>query len=132
MSIQRQCELLDIARSSYYYEPAPESEKNLILMRLMDEQFLETPFYGYRRMHQRLFDLGFEANIKRIHRLWKLMGHETIYPKPRTMTANPAHKKYPYLLRGLAIERANQVWSTDITFVPMPPRRRGDTCISLQ
>jgi putative transposase len=120
MSIQRQCELLDIARSSYYYEPAPESEKNLILMRLMDEQFLETPFYGYRRMHQRLFDLGFEANIKRIHRLWKLMGHETIYPKPRTTTANLAHKKYPYLLRGLAIERANQVWSTDITFVPMP------------
>jgi putative transposase len=74
MSIQRQCELLDIARSSYYYEPAPESEKNLMLMRLMDEQFLETPFYGYRRMHQRLIDLGFEENIKRIYRLWKLMG----------------------------------------------------------
>jgi putative transposase len=120
LSIQRQCELLDIARSSYYYEAVSESDYNLILMRLMDEQFLETPFYGYRRMHQRLADLGYEANIKRIHRLWRLMGHEAIYPKPRTTTANPAHIKHPYLLKGLAIERANQVWSTDITFVPMP------------
>lgn len=120
LSIQRQCELLEIARSSYYYEAVPESDYNLILMRLMDEQFLETPFYGYRRMHQRLVDLGYEANIKRVRRLWRVMGYEAIYPKPRTSTANPAHTKYPYLLKGLAIERANQVWSTDITFVPMP------------
>lgn len=120
LSIQRQCELLEIARSSYYYEAVPESEYNLILMRLMDEQFLETPFYGYRRMHQRLVDLGYEANIKRVRRLWRLMGYEAIYPKPRSSIANPAHIKYPYLLKGLAIERANQVWSTDITFVPMP------------
>lgn len=83
LSIQRQCELLDIARSSYYYEAVPESEYNLILMRLMDEQFLETPFYEYRRMHQRLVDLGYEANIKRVRRLWRLMGYEALYPKPR-------------------------------------------------
>ncbi len=119
LSIQRQCELLEIARSSYYYEAVPESDYNLILMRLMDEQFLETPFYGYRRMHQRLVDLGYEANIKRVRRLWRLMGYEALYPKPRTSTANPAHIKYPYLLKDLVIERANQVWSTDITFVPM-------------
>ena len=120
LSVQRQCELLNIARSSYYYQPALESDYNLGLMGLMDEQYLETPFYGYRRMHQWLWDMGFETNIKRIHRLWRLMGHEAIYPKPRTTTVHPAHLKYPYLLRGLKIERANQVWSTDITYVPMP------------
>lgn len=89
-------------------------------MRLMDEQYLETPFYGYRRMHQWLWDMGFETNIKRIHRLWRLMGHEAIYPKPRTTTVHPAHLKYSYLLGGLKIKRANHVWSTDITYVPMP------------
>lgn len=119
ISIARQCELLAIARSSYYYEPCPESLENLALMRLIDEQYMETPFYGIRRMTAYLQMCGHAVNHKRIQRLMRQMGLAAVYQKPRTSIANKAHMVYPYLLRNVAIERRNQVWSTDITYVPM-------------
>jgi putative transposase len=119
LSIPRQCELLGISRSGYYYHPVPESEENLRLMRLMDEQYLATPFYGYRRMWAWLRQQGHEANLKRIHRLYRLMGIAAIYCKPDLSKPNPEHKIYPYLLRNVPIVKPNQVWSTDITYVPM-------------
>lgn len=119
ISIARQCELLGLSRSTYYYEAKPESAYNLVLMQIMDEQYLETPFYGYRRMHRHLVDLGYEVNQKRVLRLWRLMGYEAIYPKPRTSERAMEHRVYPYLLRNVAITRSNQVWSSDITFIPM-------------
>jgi putative transposase len=122
ISIARQCELLDLARSSYYYEPCPESAENLALMRLIDEQYLTTPFYGYRRMAAHLRMEGHGVGEERIRRLMRLMGLEAIYQKPRTSIPNKEHIVYPYLLRNVPIERVGQVWSTDITYVPM---RRG-------
>lgn len=119
ISIERQCELLGIARSTYYYVPKAESAYNLVLLQLMDEQYMKTPFYGYRRMHQWLRDMGYEVNLKRVHRLYGLMGYEAIYPKPRTSRRVAGEQVYPYLLRNLAITRSNQVWSSDITFVTM-------------
>ncbi len=119
LSISRQCELLGISRSGYYYQPVAESEENLKLMRLMDEQYLLTPFYGYRRMWAWLRQQGHEANLKRIHRLYRLMGIAAIYCKPKLSKPSPGHKIYPYLLRNVPIVRPNQVWSTDITYVPM-------------
>ena len=119
LSIARQCELLEIARSSYYYKPAAESAENLALMRLIDEQYMATPFYGYRRMAAHLAMHGHSVNPKRIRRLMRLMGIEAIYQKPRTSIPNRDHVVYPYLLRNVAIERVGQVWSTDITYVPM-------------
>jgi putative transposase len=119
ISIARQCELLEFSRSGYYYEPCPESRENLRLMRLIDEQYLETPFYGYRRMAAQLVNDGYAVNLKRIRRLMRLMGLEAIYQKPRTSVRNKEHIVYPYLLRNVAIERVSQVWSTDITYVPM-------------
>lgn len=120
LSIKRQCALLGLPRSSYYYQARSETEYNLVLMRLLDEQILETPFYGTRRLHQWLVERGHQVNIKRVGRLLRLMGHQTIYPKPRTTRAHATHQKYPYLLKNLPIRYANQVWSSDITFVPMP------------
>jgi len=114
LSVARQCELLGLPRSSWYYEPAGESAENLALMRRIDEQFLKTPFYGSRKL---AWVLG--ANRKRVQRLMRLMGLEAIYPKPRTTQRAAGHKIYPYLLRNLAIVRPDQVWSTDITYVPM-------------
>jgi len=119
LSILRQCELLGINRSGCYYEPRPETELNLTIMRLLDEQYLRTPFYGIRRLHHYICSRGYDVNIKRIRRLTGLTGLETIYPKPNISRPLKGHKIYPYLLKGLAIDRINQVWSTDITFIPM-------------
>jgi putative transposase len=119
LSIARQCELLTLPRSGYYYHPVPESEENLKLMRLIDEQYLITPFYGYRRMWAYLTAIGYQVNMKRIHRLYRLMGIEAIYCKPNLSKSCPEHKVYPYLLRIVPIVRPNQVWSTDITYIPM-------------
>jgi len=120
LSIRRQCELVGLSRASYYYEAASETPENLQLMRLLDEQYMKTPFYGYRRMTVCLRRAGYAVNPKRIARLMGVMGIEALYPKPRTTMVNPAHKIYPYLLRGVKISYPNQVWSTDITYVPMP------------
>jgi putative transposase len=119
LSVRRQCELLGLSRSSLYYEPAGESPENLRLMRLIDEQYTAYPFYGSRRMTEWLTQRGEEVNRKRVQRLMRVMGLEAIYPKPRLSLAGRGHKVYPYLLRGVMIERADQVWSTDITYVPM-------------
>jgi putative transposase len=119
LSIRRQCELLGLNRSSYYYEPARETIENLRLMRRIDEQYLKTPYFGSRRMAIWLAREGEEVNRKRIRRLMGLMGLEAIHPGPRTTVRNPDHKVYPYLLRGVKIERRDQVWSSDITYIPM-------------
>jgi putative transposase len=107
-------------RSTLYYEPAQESALNLELMRLMDEQYLKTPFYGWPRMLAYLQRLGHNVNHKRVRRLLQKMGLQALYPKPKTSVSSPAHKIYPYLLRGLEITHVNQVWSADITYIPMP------------
>jgi putative transposase len=120
LSVRRQCELLGLSRSSLYYEPAGETAENLRLMRRIDEQYTARPFYGSRRMTRWLIEQGEEVNRKRVQRLMRTMGLEAIYPKPRLSAAGKGHKVYPYLLRGVTIERADQVWSTDITYVPMP------------
>lgn len=114
MSVRRQCELLDLPRSSYYYQPQQESPENLKLMRQIDELYTRWPFYGSRRI---AVELG--ANRKRIQRLMQRMGIEAIYPKKRTTWPGAGHKIYPYLLRNVAIERPDQVWSMDITYVPL-------------
>ena len=119
LSIRRQCELLGLNRASYYHEPATETTENLQLMRRIDEQYLKTPFFGSRRMAIVLAHEGEEVNRKRVRRLMGLMGLEAIHPGPRTTVRNPDHKVYPYLLRGVAIERRDQVWSSDITYIPM-------------
>lgn len=119
LSIRRQCELVGLHRSTYYLEPASETAENLTLMRLIDEQYLETPFYGSRRMKEHLRGLGYQVNRKRIQRLMRKMGLEALYPKPKTSQASAAHRVYPYLLRDVEIVRPNQVWSTDITYVPI-------------
>jgi putative transposase len=117
LSIVRQCALLGIARSSWYYAPHGESEENLALMRLLDEQYTRTPFYGVARMTAWLQQQGSAVNVKRVRRLLRLMGLEAIYPKPWLSVPGEPPRRYPYLLRELAITRANQVWSTDITYV---------------
>lgn len=119
ISIGRQCELLEISRSAFYYQSLSESQTNLDIMRKLDEQYTATPFYGVLRMHQYIIGLGYQVNVKRIRRLLRLMDLYAIYPKPRTTVADKEHKKYPYLLKGLKIERSNQVWSSDITYIPM-------------
>jgi putative transposase len=120
LSVRRQCELMGLSRSSVYYQPACETAENLHLMRRMDEQYLKTPFYGSRRLTVWLNRQGCAVNRKRVQRLMRLMGLEAIYPRPRTSIVNPSHKIYPYLLRDLAIIHPHQVWSTDITYIPMP------------
>jgi putative transposase len=119
LSIRRQCELVGLNRSTFYYIPAPESDLNLHLMRLIDKQYTRTPFYGWPRMTAHLRRQGYEINHKRVQRLMRKMGLQAIYPKPRTSIAAKGHKVYPYLLRNLAITRPNQVWSADITYIPM-------------
>lgn len=120
LSVSRQCELLDLARSSYYYVPEPVSDEELELMRLIDQCYLELPFYGTRRIKDWLLDKhNLVVNRKRIQRLRRLLAIETLYPKRNLSLANHQHKIYPYLLRGLTIDRPNQVWSTDITYIPM-------------
>jgi putative transposase len=122
LSVARQCALLGLARSTAYYEAARESEENLWLMRRIDEQYLRTPFYGSRRMAVWLQSTGQRVNRKRVQRLMQVMGIEALYPKRRTTVRGEGHKIYPYLLRDLAITRPDQVWSADITYVPL---RRG-------
>jgi len=119
LSIVRQCELVSISHSSYYYAPIGESELNLELMRRIDRQFLQTPCYGSRQMARHLRRQGYAVGRTRIRRLMRMMGLQAIYQKPRTSTPNAQHRVYPYLLRDLAIERANQVWCADITYIPM-------------
>ncbi|CAN5914000.1 hypothetical protein BH23PLA1_BH23PLA1_07620 [soil metagenome] len=119
LSIRRQCELLGLSRSSLYYEPAGETSENLRLMRMIDKQYTARPFYGSRRMTRWLIEQGEEVNRKRVQRLMRTMGLEAISPKPRLSQAGKGHKIYPYLLRDVPIERVDQVWSTDITYVPM-------------
>jgi putative transposase len=109
--------LLSLARSSFYYEAATESEENLLLMRLIDEQYTRTPFYGSPRMTAWLRHQGHSINHKRVERLMRVMGIEAIYPKPRLSQGCRDHRVYPYLLRGVEIQRVNQVWSTDITYL---------------
>lgn len=118
--MSRQCELLELARSSYYYQPGSESTENLHYMRLIDEQYLHTPCYGSRRMTAWLQQQGHVINRKRVQRLMQVMGLEGLAPGPRTSRPHPQHKVYPYLLRGVQISHPNQVWCTDITYVPMP------------
>ena len=117
--MRRQCELLGVNRSGLYYEPAGESEENLQLMRLLDEQYTRTPFYGSRRMREWLRTEGYEVNRKRVSRLMAVMGIEAVYPKPKLSRPGEGPRIYPYLLRGTAVERVNQVWSTDITYIRM-------------
>lgn len=119
LSIRRQCDLLDLNRASYYYVPATESALNLELMRLLDEQYMRTPFYGWPRMTIYLQNQGYDINHKRVQRLMQKMGIQAIYPKRNLSQAKREHKVYPYLLGGVAITRPNQVWSTDITYIPM-------------
>lgn len=117
--ISRQCELLGLPRSTYYFTPAQESDENLALMRLIDEQYLARPFYGSRKITQWLCQKGHPTNRKRVQRLMRLMGLEAIYRKPRTTIPNAENKVFPYLLRNVKITHCNQVWSTDITYIPM-------------
>lgn len=119
LSVRRQCELLGLNRSGLYYEPVGETAENLRLMRRIDEQYTACPFYGSRRMTAWLIEQGEEVNRKRVQRLMRQMGLEAIYPKPKLSAAGKGHRIYPYLLRGVKIERPNQVWSADITYVPM-------------
>jgi putative transposase len=119
ISIRRQCKLLDLTRSTLYYSNQPENEENLALMRLIDKQYTAMPYYGVRRMTASLRQSGYAVNPKRVRRLMRLMGLEAIYPKPNTSQANRSHVVYPYLLKGLKIDRPNQVWATDITYIPM-------------
>ena len=122
LSIVRQCELVCISRASFYRGPVGESEENLALMRLIDEAFLECPFYGARQMARHLRRLGWCIGRKRVRRLMRKIGLSPIYQAPRTSPPHPQHKIYPYLLRHLRIERPNQVWCADVTYIPM---RRG-------
>ena len=119
LSVARQCELLGLARSSLYYRPHREGAYNDDLMQLIDEQYTRTPFYGVPRMTAWLRGQGHSVNPKRVRRLMRLMGLEAIYPKRRLSLRNKAHKRYPYLLEDVEIERADQVWATDITYVRM-------------
>ena len=119
VSIRRQCELLGIARSGLYRSPAAANDNDLVLMRRIDELFTTWPFLGSRRMTALLRAEGHAVNRKRIRRLMREMGIVALGPKPRTTKPAPGHKIYPYLLRGLAIERPNQVWCADITYIPI-------------
>jgi len=119
ISVMRQCELLGISRSTYYYRPRPMSELNLELMRLIDEQYTKTPFYGVPRMTAWLKRQGYEVNHKRVERLMRLMGLQAVYPRRRLSIPSKEHKIYPYLLRGVEIKQPDEVWSADITYIRM-------------
>ena len=119
ISIVKQCELVEVSRSGFYYEPVKEREENLSVMRQLDEQYLHTPFFGVERLLVLLVGMGYKINRKRLRRLMRLQGWQTLYPTPRTTRIDPAAYKYPYLLRDLSIDRKNQVWAIDITYVPM-------------
>lgn len=122
LSVVKQCDLVGISRSSFYYERKGESPLNLKLMREIDEQFLETPYNGTRQMARHLRRKGYRLGRKRVRRLMRLMGLQAIYQRPRTSKPHPEHRVYPYLLRDLSIDRPNKVWCSDITYIPL---RRG-------
>ena len=119
LSIVRQCRLLDISRAGLYYQPKGISEEDLTLMKLIDRQYLMTPFYGARKIAAWLKSQDYNVNRKRVRRLMRLMGLKAIYRRPKTSKPAPGHKIYPYLLGGLKITRPNQVWAADITYIPM-------------
>jgi putative transposase len=119
LSLSRQCRLLKLNRSTVYYKKRPITPIDLKLMELIDKQYLKTPSWGSRSMRNHLRRLGYKINRKKIQRLMRLMGLEAIYPKPKTSRPHPEHKVYPYLLRNLKIDRPNQVWAADITYIPM-------------
>lgn len=115
LSIRRQCELIGLNRSTYYWQPTAESPLNLALMTLIDKEYTRAPFYGYRKMTARLNNQhGYSVNHKRIARLMAKMGLQSIYPRPRTTVSQAQHKRYPYLLRNLEINRPNQVWCAEM------------------
>jgi putative transposase len=117
LSVRRQCELLGLSRGSWHYRSVGESEENLQFMRLLDEQYTQTPYYGVLRMTAWLQRQGYVVNEKRIRRLLRTIGLTAIYPGPKTSQPAPSHRIYPYLLRGVAVTRSNFVWSTDITYI---------------
>ena len=119
LSVSRQCRLLEVSRSTLYYRPVGHSAETLALMRRIDELYLSYPFYGSRQMVRHLARERVAVGRHRVRRLMRLLGLEAIYRKPRTTVANPDHRVYPYLLRGLTIERPNHVWSSDITYIPV-------------
>lgn len=119
LSIVRQCRLLKVSRSGWYYEPKEESPFNLSLMRIIDEQFLATPYYGSRQMMRQLRRAGYQVSRKSVRRLMRLMGLQAIYQAPKTSLPHPEHKVYPYLLKDLTINRPNQAWCSDITYIPI-------------
>ena len=119
LTIRRQCQLLGLPRSAWYYAPRAETADNEQLMRLMDRQYTATPFFGVRQMTYWLRRQGHAVNVKRVRRLLRLMGLEAIYPKPRLSLSNKANPVYPYLLKGLGIDRPDQVWCADLTYLPM-------------
>jgi putative transposase len=119
LSLVRQCSLLRVSRSSLYYQPAAAREEDLALMAQMDHQYLRTSFYGSRRMVAWLRPQGYEVNRKRVRRLMQVMGLEAIYRRPNTSKPAPEHQVYPYSLKGLVVNRVNQVWTADITYIPM-------------
>ena len=119
VSLARQCTLLDISRAWLYYQPTTPSAEDLELMALMDRQYLKTPFYGSRKMQAWLQGLGHPAGRNKVRRLMRLMGLEAIYRRPNTSKPAPGHRIYPYLLKGVEINRVKQVWSADITYIPM-------------
>ena len=119
LSVVRQCRLLDISRSGVYYKPIGISEGDLTIMKLIDRQYLVTPFYGARRMAAWLKKQGYGVNRKRVRRLMRIMELKAIYRHPRTSAPAPGHKVYPYLLSGMEVTRPNQVWAADITYIPM-------------
>lgn len=119
LSVERQGALLGLSRSSYYYQPGTAGEDDLALLRLLDRQYTDCPFYGSRRMTAWLQAQGYAVNRKRVQRLLRLLGLVAVYPKPRLSVSGRGHKVYPYLLRGVRIEPVDQVWSTDITYIPL-------------
>jgi putative transposase len=119
LSIAKQCELLGISRAGYYYQPVGEQTETQQLMRLIDAEYTRLPFYGYRKITLRLRSLGYLINKKRVQRLMRTMGLAAIVPKPNLSEPHPTHPIYPYLLRGVAIKHVNQVWSADITYIPL-------------
>ena len=120
LSIGERCSAVGIPKSSYYYEPRETDSETLAMMAIIDKQYLSTPFYCYPRMTTVLRKQGYTVNRKRVARLMQIMGLQALYPKPRTSIGNKEHKIYPYLLRCLKIKEANQVWSTDLTYIGMP------------
>jgi putative transposase len=122
LSIVGQCQLLSVSRSTYYYERQGESAENLELMRLIDEQYLKTPFYGSRQMTLNLRREGLRVNRKRVQRLMALMGLSAVYQRPRTSKPHPEHRVYLYLLRDLEIDRPDQAWCADLTYMPLGVR----------